>query len=183
MSIPAGTHTLGPEDGTLTVRTERTGAAAKAGHNLLILVTVWRATIEVGEGSGITSIALDADGTSLRVQEGTGGMQALGDDDMESIRQTIDDDVLKQQPIEFRSTAVHVAAGGGAISVEGELTLVGETRPLALELTIAPEGTVSGSAVIKQTEWQIKPYSALFGALKVVDEVTVTIDAALPVVA
>jgi hypothetical protein len=27
----------------------RTGAAAKAGHNLLIQVTAWRATLEVGE--------------------------------------------------------------------------------------------------------------------------------------
>ena len=38
MSLPAGTHTLGPENGTLSVRTGRTGAAAKAGHDLLIHV-------------------------------------------------------------------------------------------------------------------------------------------------
>jgi polyisoprenoid-binding protein YceI len=110
-------------------------------------------------------------------------MQALGDDDKESIHQTIDEDVLKRQVIEFRSTAVHAAPGGSSISVEGELTLVGETHPLALELTVASDGTISGSTVLKQTDWRIKPYSTLFGALKVVDEVTVTIDAALPVVA
>ncbi len=183
MSIPAGTHALGSEDGTLAVRTERSGAAAKAGHNLLIHVTAWRATIEVGDDSALTSIALDADGGSLRVQQGTGGMQALDDDDKESIHQTIDDDVLKRQAIEFRSTTVHAAPGGSPISVEGELTLVGETHPLALELTVASDGTVSGSTVLKQTDWRIKPYSTLFGTLKVVDEVTVTIDAALPVVA
>jgi polyisoprenoid-binding protein YceI len=183
MSIPAGTHTLGSADGTLAVRTERSGAAAKAGHNLLIHVTAWRATIEVGDDSALTSIALHADGGSLRVQQGTGGMQALGDDDKESIHQTIDEDVLKRQAIEFRSTALHAAPGGSPISVEGELTLVGETHPLALELTVASDGTVSGSTVLKQTDWRIKPYSTLFGALKVVDDVTVTIDAALPVVA
>jgi polyisoprenoid-binding protein YceI len=110
-------------------------------------------------------------------------MQALGEDDKESIEQTIDDDVLKRGAIEFRSTAVRAAAGGGAIRIEGELTLVGETRPLALELTVAADGALSGSTVVKQTDWRIKPYSALFGALKVVDEVTITIDAALPVVA
>ena len=181
MSIPAGTHTLGPEHGTLAVRTERSGAAAKAGHNLLIHVTAWRATIEVGEDSALASIAFDADGGSLRVQEGMGGMQALGDDDKENIRQTIDDDVLKRQAIEFRSTEVHAAPGGSPVNVEGELTLVGVTHPLALELIVAPDGAVSGSTVLKQTDWQIKPYSTLFGALKVVDEVTVTIDAALPV--
>ena len=50
--------------------------------------------------------ALTADPTSLRVLEGTGGMQALDDGDKDNIRQTIDDEVLNRQPIEFRSTAV-----------------------------------------------------------------------------
>ena len=95
MPIQAGTHKLGPENGTLTVRTTRTGAAAKAGHNLVIDVTAWQATLEVGEDPAQTSIVLDADATSLRVREGTGGMQALGDDDKASIEQTIDDDVLR----------------------------------------------------------------------------------------
>jgi polyisoprenoid-binding protein YceI len=182
VAISPGTHTLGPADGTLAVRTERSGAAAKAGHNLLIHVTDWQATLEVDESSELTSVALDANSTSLRVQEGSGGMQALGDDDKEGIAQTIDEEVLKTEAIAFRSTAVQAAAGGSPISVEGELTLVGTTRPLVLELAIAPDGRISGSTVIKQTDWQIKPYSTLFGALKVVDEVTVTIDARLPLV-
>ena len=61
MSLPAGTHTLGPENGTLSVRTGRTGAAAKAGHDLLIHVGAWQATLEVGEDPAQTSIALDVD--------------------------------------------------------------------------------------------------------------------------
>src|SRR6478672_2871167 len=47
MAIPEGTYTLGPDDGTLVVRTTRTGVAAKAGHDLLIEVTAWQATLEV----------------------------------------------------------------------------------------------------------------------------------------
>src|SRR6476646_4093978 len=89
-----GIHELGPDNGTLTVRTGRSGAAAKAGHDLLIDVTAWSATIDVGEQ---TTVALDADATSLRVREGTGGIQALGDDDKQNIRQTIDDEVLKRE--------------------------------------------------------------------------------------
>ena len=46
-----------------------------------------------------TSIA-----TSLRVREGTGGMQPLEDEDKASIEPTIDDEVLKGHAIEFRST-------------------------------------------------------------------------------
>src|SRR3989304_140856 len=115
--------------------TTRTGAAAKAGHDLLILVTAWQATLEVGEDPAQTSVVFDADATSLRVREGTGGMQVLDDDDKESIQETIDEDVLKRQGIEFRSTVVQIAANGGRMSVEGELTLVGKTRPIAFDLT------------------------------------------------
>src|SRR3972149_9751640 len=106
MSVQAGAHKLGPENGALSVRTPRTGAAAKAGHALLIHVTAWQATLEVGEDPAQTSIVLDADATSLRVREGIGGMQALDDDDKASIQETIDAEVLKRMDIEFRSTAV-----------------------------------------------------------------------------
>src|SRR5207244_2365214 len=157
----------GPEDGILAVRTGRTGAAAKAGHDLLLHVTAWSATVEVGEDSTPTSLALDADATSLRVREGTGGLQALGDDDKENIEQTIDDEVLQRHGIVFRSTSVRSAGDAVRLSVEGELTLIGNARPLAFELTVDGDGKLSGNAVVKQSEWGIKPYSALFGALKV----------------
>ena len=171
MAIREGVHKLGPANGTLWVRTERTGAAAKAGHNLYIEVTAWEATLEA------TSLELRADATSLRVREGTGGMQKLGDDGKQNIEQTIDDEVLKRTDIVYRSSAVR--DDGATLHVEGELTLFGATRPLALAL--AAEGDrLTGSAVVKQTDWGMKPYSGLFGALKVVDEVTVGVEATLP---
>jgi polyisoprenoid-binding protein YceI len=176
MPIPPGTHKFGPGNGTLSVRTGRTGAAAKAGHNLLIHVTAWQATLVIGDDPADTSIVLDADPTSLRVREGTGGMQALSDDDKASIQQTIDDDVLKRKAIEFRSTAVQPSADGSRISVQGELTLVGEACPIGLDLTVGDDGRINGSAVIRQTDWGITPYSTLFGTLRVVDEVEVVID-------
>jgi polyisoprenoid-binding protein YceI len=173
MPIPAGTYTFGPENGTLAVRTGRTGAAAKAGHDLVIDVTAWHATLEVGAQS---SLVLDADATSLRVLQGTGGMQALDDDDKAGIAQTIDEEVLHGQGITFRSAVVQPNDGG--LSLEGELTLVGTARPIAFELEIG-DGKVSGSIVVKQSDWGITPYSTLFGALKVADEVEVVVDARL----
>ena len=178
MSLAAGTYKLGPDDGTLSVRTERTGAAAKAGHDLLIHVTAWEATLEVGDDPAATSIELVADAASLRVREGTGGMKSLGDDDKASIHQTIDDDVLKRRAITFRSTGV--TGGDGRLSVEGELTLAGTTRPLAFDLDVGDDGRLHAVAVVKQSDWGMKPYSALFGALKVADDVRVEIDAGLP---
>jgi polyisoprenoid-binding protein YceI len=179
MPIQPGTHKLGPESGTLSVNTERTGAAAKAGHNLVIHVTAWEATLEVAEDPAQSSLSLDADATSLRVIEGTGGMQALGDDDKENIQKSIDDDVLKGKGIEFRSTTVE-SDGDGELTVQGDLTLAGKTSPITFKLVAGDDGKLTGSAVVKQTNWKIKPYSALFGALKVVDEVVVSIDCSLP---
>ena len=39
-------QSFGPENARLTVRTTRTGAASKAGHDLLIEVTSWSATLD-----------------------------------------------------------------------------------------------------------------------------------------
>ena len=65
---------------------------------------------------------------------------------------------------------------GGRIRVEGDLTIGTESGPIAFDLAIGEDGAMTGSAVVKQTEWGIKPYSTLFGALKVTDEVEVVIE-------
>jgi hypothetical protein len=166
-------YTLGPDDGTLSVRTGRGGAVAKAGHDLLIHVTAWSATLDLDA----PSLALDADSTSLRVREGTGGIQALDDGDLANIETTINDEVLLRRDIHFRSTSVK--EDGEALHVAGDLTLFGSTRPIAFDLALT-DGRVTGTAVVKQTDFGIKPYTALFGALKVADDVRVEIDAALP---
>jgi len=175
VSIPSGTHRLGPENATLSVHTGRAGAAAKAGHDLILHVTAWEATLAIGDEPAETSVELAADATSLRVREGRGGMQALGEDDIENIHQTIDDEVLRRREIGFRSTRVRSGARG-TYRVEGDLTLAGETGPIAFELEIGDDGTLGATAVVRQTDWGMKPYSALFGALKVEDEVEVVLE-------
>jgi hypothetical protein len=171
--LPPGTHRLGPHNATLAVRTKRGGAAAKAGHDLDLLVTEWQGTLEVGDDGGPTSAELRADAASLRVQKATGGMQALGEDDKDNIHQTIDDEILKRQDIVFRSTRVE------GLSVEGELTVSGKTNPIAFELIAGDDGTLAASATVTQTQWGIKPHSTLWGALKVLDDVEVALEGRL----
>lgn len=172
-------HRLGPDNATLEVRTKRSGAAAKAGHDLVIHVTSWEASLEIGGDPATTSMELVADATSLRVQSGHGGIQALGEDDKASIHKAIDDDVLKRQDITFRSTRVQSdgdAGDGSRLKVQGDLTIVGTTQPINFELAVGDDGAVSASAMVKQTAWGMKPYSILFGALKVHEEVEVVLD-------
>jgi hypothetical protein len=160
---------LGPDNGTLTVRTGKAGAAAKAGHNLVIEVTRWQGTLAPD------TVELTADARSLRVRGGSGGMSPLGDDEKAGIAQTIDEEVLKGTPITFRSTSV--VATGSRLEVAGELELMRFTHPIEFALNVDDAGRLAGSAMVKQTSWKMKPFSALFGTLKVADVVEVTIDA------
>ena len=162
---------FGPENASLRIRTGRTGGAAKAGHDLLIEVESWQATLDREAQPALT---LTADSRSLRVLEGTGGLKSLTDGDRADIKKTIDKEVLKGSPIEFRSTEVRDAPGG--LSVRGELSLGGRQAPVAFDLALGDDGRVTGSATVTQSAHGMKPYSTLFGALKVADEVQVEID-------
>ncbi|MGH2867682.1 MAG: YceI family protein [Solirubrobacteraceae bacterium] len=177
MPMQPGTYSLGPEQATLRIRTGRKGAAAKAGHDLLIEVTAWKATIEAGGQAGATTVTLTADARSLQVREGTGGMKALGDDDRKNIHQTIDDEVLKGTAIEFASRAVRETPGG--LEVDGELELFGRRHPVSFPLGVGEGGELSAATRLRQSDWGMKPYSALFGALKVADELTVELEGRL----
>jgi hypothetical protein len=124
-----------------------------------------------------TTIELSADARSLRVREGRGGISQLGEDDKAGIARTIDEEVLKGAPIVFRSTSV--ADGGDHLDVRGELELRGVRHPIAFALDVGDDGRITGTAAVKQTDWRIKPFSALFGTLKVADVVEVAIDTTL----
>src|SRR3954451_23756961 len=163
---------LGPDSGTLTVRTGKGGAASRAGHNLRMEVGSWSARLDLDEPA---SLSLSADSRTFRVVEGTGGVMPLGDEEREAIPKTIDEDVLKGEPIEFRST--NVAVAGARIDVRGDLDLFRSARPVAFTLERGDDGRITGGATIKHSDWGVKPYSALFGTLKVADEVEIAVDA------
>jgi polyisoprenoid-binding protein YceI len=166
MAIQPGTYELGPQDGKLMVRTGKGGAASKAGHNLVIEVERWGATAQ---------LAADV---AKSVLEGTGGVKSLDAGDKDGIAQTINQEVLKGTPISFKSTSVR-PDGDDRLHVTGDLELANGVNLIAFDLIVADEGRVAGTATVKQTEWGMKPYSALFGTLKVTNEVGVEIDAKL----
>jgi polyisoprenoid-binding protein YceI len=179
MALPAATHRLGPHNASLQVRTYREGVAAKAGHDLIIDVTRWDATVEVAEQASEWTIELSADPRSLEVREGLRGVKPLTDKDRVEIRRNIDEKVLGGQPIRFGSSAVRPAADGGRLTVEGELSMAGHTGPVTAHLSMDERGAVTGTISLAQSAWGIRPYRGLMGALKVRDEVEVVIAANL----
>ena len=69
-------------------------------------------------------------------------MQALDDDDRASIRQTIDDEILKRQEITFRSTRVQ-PGGNGGLHVEGNVELFGKAQPIAFDVAAGADGALT----------------------------------------
>jgi polyisoprenoid-binding protein YceI len=167
---------VGPGDGSLAVRTFRAGIAATVGHDLTLLVTSWEARIELDVDRLPARIELDVDPASLRISEASGGSKPLSDRDRDAIEARIKREILRGEPIAFRSDAIEGSAD--RLSVSGELTIAGRSRPLRAELERSPEGRLSGTVPLLQSDWGIKPYAALLGALRVDDRIEVVIVAA-----
>lgn len=178
MALAPGTHSIGPENGSCRIHTYREGVAQKVGHDLIIEVAQWQASVEVGEDGTPAAISLEADPRSLQILEGHRGVKPLTDSDRAEIRSNIDEKILRGQPISFRASGVELA--GRRMVVSGELTMAGSTRPVTLELELDEHGAVRGTLPVTQSEWGIKPYRAFMGALKVRDTVEVVLDAKLP---
>jgi polyisoprenoid-binding protein YceI len=82
---------------------------------------------------------------------------------------------VEQYP-EIRFVATAVSCDGTACSVQGELTLAGQTRAITMDLTVAI-GTdtlrAEGAFSIKQTDFGIRPYrGGPAGTVRVADRVT-----------
>lgn len=181
MAVADGVYRLGPESGRLLVRTARTGLGAKAGHDLTLEAPRWHGQVTVDTADPANStVTLEIDVAALEVREGTGGVKPLTDSDRRDIQRNIREKILhtdRHPSITFRSTRI----GGtpDAVTVDGELTIVGTTQPVTAQGSVGDDGRVHGTATVAQTRWGIKPYTAFLGALKLRDEVEIELDATL----
>jgi polyisoprenoid-binding protein YceI len=177
IALPVGIHTLGPSDGTVQVKTYREGMAQAVGHDLVLDVTEWHATVSVA-GDGTPSIEFEVDPRSLQVREGVRGVKPLSDKDRADIVKNINDKILQGKPISFRSKSA-TAGDGSTVAVTGDLTLCGTTRQEKFALQ-SGDGRMAGTLSVTQSDYGIKPYRAMLGALKVRDGVEIVIDVPLP---
>jgi polyisoprenoid-binding protein YceI len=181
MAANGGRHQIGPESGRLTLRTYRSGLAAQAGHDLTIDVTRWSGELDDPAGGAPGALDATIDLTSLDIREGRGGIKPLSDRD----RRDITGQARKQLDTGHYPEASYAAtgftrgdAGGGAI--DGTLTLHGQSQPLRLEVSKTGDGQYRATATVVQSQFGIKPYSGMFGALKLRDAVDVEVTVTLP---
>jgi polyisoprenoid-binding protein YceI len=176
---------IGPENARLLVRTHREGLGARAGHDLIIEATRWAGQVRIDAGElprGHVEVRVDTHG--LEVREGHGGARPLTDKDRLEIKGNIEEKVLHaERDPELRFTAEEVVVEDHHGHLTGNLTIGGRTRPVALDVELEPAADglhAHGAGQVRQTDFGIKPYSALMGMLKVADEVEVDFDVRLP---
>ncbi len=181
MTVKSGTHSIGPENGRLTINTYKAGMGAKVGHDLVLEARRWSGTVEVDPADpSACSVQVTIDARSFEVVQATGGVKALSDKDSADIRKNMEDKVLQTSrfpEITFRSTQVSPTA------ITGDLTIVGNTRPVTLDMSVqdgAGDTTLTGRTTITQSAFGIKPFSAMMGALKVKDDVDMQVELTLP---
>lgn len=175
MSLQPGTHSIGPSNGSLKINTGREGAAAKAGHDLVLEARSWDGTVEIGDSP---SVKLTVDPSSIEVVSGAGGAKPLSDKDKGEINKSITGKVLGSSQISFESSSVQV--DNGSMNVSGNVSIAGASDSVTIPLRVGDDGTVSGSVKLSQSNFGIKQFKALMGTLKVSDGVEVEIQATLP---
>jgi polyisoprenoid-binding protein YceI len=147
------------------VYTFREGLLSAVGHDLCLRVTNFR--VDLGEGDQIVA---EFDARSLRA---TGDVSPS---DARKIERDAADEVLaagRFPTITFRSRRVE-RDGATRARIEGDLTLHGVTRPLAFDAVASEEGW-RAEVRLDQRDFGIKPFTALFGALRVRADVVVRI--------
>jgi polyisoprenoid-binding protein YceI len=184
MAANGGRHRLGPDNGRLVVRTYRTGLAAQAGHDLILEFTRWSGELDRGDDPSAGHLEVRIDMGSLTVREGTGGVKPLTDRDRREIavtaRKTLGTD--RNPEATFAADKFQPdSTGGGAI--DGTLTLNGQSRPFRLQVSKAGDDTYRATGSVTQSGFGIKPYSGMFGALKLRDQVDVEAEVTVPATA
>ena len=160
--------TLSERDGWIRVYTYKDGLLATAAHDLRLAFERFQITLE--EEAEELKVTARFWPEQLRV-EGTmvsGRFEERGLDRLSraKIQRTVQREILK--------TAQHpegyFAGRWSAGRVEGTLSLRGLSRPLEFSST-RREGSWEGELEISPSRWGIKPYQALFGAIKLQDRV------------
>lgn len=174
-----GVWSLDGSDGDLLIQTGVAGPAAAVGHRLTIAMHDWRATARWDSGEPVDA-DLTVDVGSLRVVRGEGGVTPLSGPEKVVVRRNAlgSLNARKYTRIMFSANIIDKTPDGYRLT--GELTIHGTTRSQVVDVRTDDQGDgwrLSSETVVRQSDFGIKPYSQLLGAVKVADDVTVSFTA------
>ena len=182
------TFRIDPGRTRLAVRLYREGVGSRLAHDHVVEATEVTGRVEYDPGRPeASSIVVEVRAASLRVDE-PGARRRLGLEgdlsasqraDVDKAMRAADQlDVAQHPTIRFVSGRV-VPEAGGRLRVTGQLTLRGVSRDLSFPATVALEsGAFRGRATLTflQSSFGYRPYSAVLGAIRNKDEVSLHID-------
>lgn len=155
------------EASTITVRVSKSGLFSAFADNHVIQAQLAQGTVDDSE---VPRVELLVDARGMRVLD-----PALSSKDRAAIQaRMLGPEVLdadRFEHIRFRSTMVE-HAGRDHWLVRGNLELHGQVREIVFQVT-RESGRYSGSTVLRQTDFGIKPISFAGGTVKVSNEITV----------
>jgi polyisoprenoid-binding protein YceI len=164
----------------VTILVGKAGVLSFAGHAHEVVAPVVRGTVEFDPADWPRArVSLEIDAAALRV---TGKNEAAND--VPVVQQTmLSDKVLDVQrfsTITFRSKRVSVALDGAraaAVTIDGDMTLHGTTRPMTIRASATLDGsgrvTATGAFTLKQTDFGMVPVTAVGGTVRVKDDLDI----------
>lgn len=171
---PLLSYKIDPSQSDLVIHTSNTGLFAAAGHKLDIKAQEISGIIQFDPKSFTTAtLEMKVASASLKVSNPT------PEKDKKEIEDTLCNKVLEcdQFPwMTFKSSQVE-AKDEQTHLVTGELNLHGVSKTLPIEVQLKHENKqieATGEFKLKQTDFKIKPPSALGGTIKVKDELKIT---------
>ena len=151
LSGSAQQHNIDAQKSTLTIHVGKTGAFSGFGHEHEVRAPIHNGTAETGSRP---AVEIHVDARQLRVVD----RDASEKERAEVQRTMLGPQVLdseQHREIVFRSTAAE-SAGQDRWTLRGNLTLLGQTRPVTAQVTLK-DGHYTGEASVKQTDFGIKP--------------------------
>jgi polyisoprenoid-binding protein YceI len=169
------TYTVVERASLLQVHTYKAGLFGGLGHEHDVRAHGYAGTVVYDPGDPSRSrVSLTLPTDSLAV------VIAGDSSDIPAITKSMREEVLRVDRFpEITFTSREVAVHDSTAHLKGDLTMVGVTRPVEIDLRlwVTPEILhVRGSFTVKQTAFGIEPYGTALGTVKVKDEITFTID-------
>jgi polyisoprenoid-binding protein YceI len=166
---PAAQRPIDAANSTMTVRVYKAGVFAAMGHDHEIAASITAGAVDIAA----RTVEVRVNASALKVQD-----PKASEKERAEIQSTmLGPDILDA---EHHTEIVFRSKGAESVSekswrLHGDLTLHGQTHPVDVEVN-ETGGHYRGTALLRQTEFGIKPVKIAGGAVRVKDEIRIEFD-------
>jgi polyisoprenoid-binding protein YceI len=149
--VSAQQRNIDTQKSTLTIHVGKTGAFSAMGHEHEIHAPIHSGTAEIGAHP---AVEIHVNARELRVIDKDGAEKERAEVEKTMLGpEVLDSDT--HQEIVFKSTGSE-SVGQGRWTLNGNLTLRGQTRPVKVQVTLK-DGRYTGETTVKQSDFGITP--------------------------